>query len=818
MNYRKRFVLAAMLFLLVGIMVPSFISSAAGDKVTKKITKKNENFQVEVTYGLDGYVVWDRPVVVSVTVTSSQNFTGMLKVSPVMDYDMKAVSYGEDISLAVGESKTFRFTLANLSALGKVNVSIHNEKDKLQYAEQDTVTVESVGTRAVIGVLSDDYSALNYFDGLSVQFKNFSGLSSTLELTKDSLSADSYALSILNYIIIDNFDTANLSDEQYAALKEWVNNGGILVLSLGSNYQNVLHKFSDNFVTGTIGSLEKKDIEWGLFTQNDEEVNEAEETEKTDSGIKNIDSVLKNADSVQLEVQDSEEMTDFSLDKTAYKKNVGKGAVVILSYSLGMEPMTSFSGKQAVALDLLTKSATADTDNILNGINNTGYTDWGDSLASYANETKKPSVLLYGLLLLIYVIFVGPGLYLILKAMKKREKIWIAIPLVAVLFTGIIYLTGFLYRVKVPMINSCSIISIDGDVKSENVYTNIICPKAKEYSIEFHGGYSGFRSNMYSYQYSMLSNLNKDQGKEDYMLKKKGDGMEVIIDSSEAFKENNFNVSKTGKNDLGTLDFDLKCYTTGFSGTITNNTNYDLKNVVVNFETYLYRAGDLKKGETVTIDKNKIFQSMTYGTFENIYASTYKNYHSNGELQKLCQIDSTMEQMYVVNQGYCKGNVWAFIENYEPDFVDKSKVKQNGYGVLHSSFQTKYEDVKGTYYPSLKEMIAASQGDFDGENGLMYKQEIDVTYSFENYPGITTLELTTFGKQNANDNPNDFYAEVYAYNPETGDYERIFEKDAVLSGETLEKYIRGNVILLRYKGKGDYYSSYVPRIIARGDK
>lgn len=145
-------------------------------------------------------------------------------------------------------------------------------------------------------------------------------------------------------------------------------------------------------------------------------------------------------------------------------------------------------------------------------------------------------------------------------------------------------------------------------------------------------------------------------------------------------------------------------------------------------------------------------------------------------------------------------------------------MKQNGYGVIHTSFQAEYEDVKGVYYPSLKDMIATSQGDFDGENGLMYKQEVDVTYSFEKYPGITTLELTTFGKQNANDNPSDFYAEVYAYNAETGDYERIFEKDAVLSGEALEKYIAGNVIHIRYKGKGDYYNSYVPRIIARGDE
>lgn len=798
--------LFAMLFLLVGTLLPSFVSSAdvedvsvlpenqvsaaTGDKVKRKVTKKNENFQVEVEYGLDGYVVWDNPTLVKVTITCKNNFDGIIKVIPEKDYDVKLIAYGEDISLAAGEAKTFNFTLANLTANGKVNVSILNENEKVLYSEQDAITVDSSGMKTTIGVLSDDYSALNYFDGMAMQLGNYGGVTSTLELTQDSLPADSFALSILHYIIIDNFDTAHLSDEQYAALKEWVNNGGILVLSLGPNYQNVLHKFSDDFVSGRIGNLEKKDITW-------EEL------------------ILESVDAVDAEVLDAKEMTTFSTDKTAFKKNVGAGAVVVLSYSLGMEPMNSFSGKQTVASLLIRSAATEQTESVLCGTNNAGFNNYGNNLASYANNTKKPSVLLYAILLIVYVLLVGPILYFILKAMKKREKIWLAIPTVACMFTGIIYLTGFLYQVKTAMVNTCDIISLDGNTKRERVQMNIICPKARRYQIDFGGGYSGYYNDMYEYNYSMFGTPGEDTSS--YMLKKKGDGMEIIIDSSKAFKENNLVAAKTSENDIGSIDFDLKCYTTGFEGTVTNNTNYDLINVVVNFENYLYQAGDLKKGEQVKIDKSKIFQSMSYGTFDNIYATTYKDYYTNAYLNKLCQIDSMMEQVYVKNQGYEAGNIWAYVEDYQPDLVNTSKVKQNSFGIVHQSFKAQYEDVTGVFYPDITGMIVSGQGEYGKDDGYMYQPEVDITYSFENYPGVTALELTTFGLENINENPNEFYADVYAYNPSNGEYEKIFVTDAVLSGEKLKTYMNGNVIILRYVGKGDYYNNCIPRITARGD-
>lgn len=834
MYCKKRFMLFTMLFLLVGALLPSFVSNAvdveranaapanqtsAGDKVKRKVTHKNDNFQVETEYGIDGYVAWDSPLVVKVIVTSDENFEGVLKVEPEREaYNENGYAYGEDITLAAGEAKTFTFTVSDLDALGKVSVSVLNEKEKVLYSETDTISAESASTYLTIGVLSDDYSALNYFDGLPLQLGGSSFISSTLELTKDSLVPDSFALSVLQYIMIDNFDTANLSDAQYKALKEWVNNGGVLVLSLGANSQNVLHKFTDDFISGSLGDMEKKEIEWNIlstFEAADEEALETAESDNENVSGNNLS--LAGVDSVDFKVEAAEELAAFSKNQTAYKKDIGSGSVVVLSYALGMEPMVSYNANKEVAELLLFSTMTPEIYNRING----GYYGNDDmsyclDLAGYANNTKKPSALLYGLLLTVYLVFAGPLLYLILKKMKKRERIWIAIPVTAILFTGVIYLTGFLYRVRTPLANTLTVVELDDNRKQEKVYTSLVCPKAKRYEIDILNGYSNLKPDLYTYDYSFFGTADKGST---CMLKNHDDGIEMILDCQSAFDETRFMVSKTSDNEVGTIDYDLHCYTDGFEGTITNHTKMDLKEVIINFENYFYRIEELKKGETIAIDKKKLFSQSGYGnTLDNLYMNEIDDYYSNEYFNMLSRIYSAMEMVYVDSSSFGQGKIWAFAEDYAPDMMDRTKVKQSGLGVLMESFSAEYEDVTGVYYPSLEPMIVSGDYGFDEDSGYMYDREVEVTYSFADYPEVTALVLSTFGKKEVENGYGEYYPDIFAFNVESGAFEQIFTEDAELSGDEFKKYVNGNSLILKYSSVGEYEPNYIPRIIAKGDE
>lgn len=846
--------------LLQGIFFPAFFAEAKDTK--EKGTKENADFKVEMEYGIDGFAVYDNPAVVKVKVESRNNFTGTLRVIPVVDSGQKIAAYGEEISLAAGEAKTFTFIPSSLGNSGKIKIELLDEKENLLYSESKQLTLSSVGNSVTVGILSDDYSALNYFDGIAINIAGNQGLLAvrTLELTKDSMPADSGALSVLNYIILDNFDTASLSDGQYMALKEWVNNGGVLVLALGSNYQNVLHCFTDDFITGTLGKVEKKNIGWefseledfggaeggnagkkddtangekdqseenpagGENDQSESDTTEGENDQpegddktaeqQTDSGIS-----VSNVECVEFAFTDATEMSGFSDDKTAYQKRIGAGRVVVLSYALGMEPVASCSVNRDLAKLLLETSAVEAITARLNGSGNmSGMWYSGINLAKAADESKKPSALLYGCILLIYVIFVGPLLYLILKAVKRREKIWIAVPVTAFVFTGIIYLTGFIYRIRIPLVNTFSLISLEDEYQEEEIYTNVTCPRAQKYKIKIKEGYTAFQYNFLDYTYSLFG-VEDSHKQFDYMINKTGGGTELTLNNSETFQDTAFAVKKNSGNDIGTIDCDLKCYTTGFEGTITNNTKYDLSGVVVTFEKYFYQAGDIKKGEQITINTSKLIESTGYGTFEQIYNGIGVNpfiQSSDRKLYRQYQIDTSMESGFVNTQEYNKGYVWASVEGYKPDFIEEAEVKQSGISVLFETYEAEYEDVKGVYYSSLDPMIVSSQGEYDTQDGMMYNEAVTITYSFENSPGITALENLYFGAEGTVNGGS--YARVSAYNPETGDYDLIFEDGKVLSGEDLKKYMSGNIIVLRYDTVNTGYSAYIPRIIARGDE
>lgn len=865
-GYRHVFIVFLVFILTAGVLYPDRKVFA---KENNQNFQQSGDFKISVKCGIDGYAEYDYPTMVQVSVESKYNFAGLLQVIPegINSYS-KVAAYGEDISLTANQAKTFTFYVMNPGNAGSLKVELLNEKGKPVYSQPHHFSLSEPGagtaTSRMVGILSDDYNALNYLDGISLTLNNVYNITGILELTKDTFPADSGALSVLHYIIIDNYDTANLSDEQYATLKEWVNNGGVLILALGSNYQNVLHRFSDDFVTGTIGSLGKKNLQW-TFSQYDYQMDDSwgfddvqEDIGSTDQETDtNTDSVdiqeaepdhgegeneepgdeadaelenekgeqiwtglsLAGVDALDFELESGMEMIGFSTDQTAYYRDIGLGRVVVLAYSLGMEPMTGYSENAAVVGKLLTVSAAdAASQNLNNTYSGRDYSEL--ELAAQADTTRKPSALLYGAVLLLYVVLVGPILYLILKAVKKREKIWIAIPIVVLVFTGIIFLTSLLYRVNKPLVNTFSFITLEEGYKTEKVYTRITCPKAKQYTVAIQPEYGNIQYNSSGYDYSLFDTGSSDNPF-DYMIKRSSAGTELVLNNTSTFNTTTFNVQRTEENDIGTIECDLQCYTAGFEGTVTNQTGYDLTGVVVNFERYYYQIGDLKKGEQITIDQSKLIPAASGGnyTFENLYRNM-RGLYSDNKLYTQYKIDTMMESDYVDIDSYGRGCVWAKISSYTPDFIGESSVKQSGIGVLYQTFHADYEDIGTVYYPNIDGM-AIDAGGYDTERRSFYSGEpVTVTYSFEGYPGITALENPDFnelGQYNADTGM--YCAYVYAMDPKTGSFDQIFVGSRVLAGEELRKYVENNILVLRYEPVNEQvYDNYIPRIIARGEQ
>ena len=66
------------------------------------------------------------------------------------------------------------------------------------------------------------------------------------------------------------------------------------------------------------------------------------------------------------------------------------------------------------------------------------------NMMSYMEKPANTSAPVLIIILIVYIVLVGPAIYLILKAMKKQEIIWYVIPCISLLFVGFVFILSFI--------------------------------------------------------------------------------------------------------------------------------------------------------------------------------------------------------------------------------------------------------------------------------------------------------------------------------------------------------------------------------------
>ena len=141
---------------------------------------------------------------------------------------------------------------------------------------------------------------------------------------------------------------------------------------------------------------------------------------------------------------------DFEEDLYYQRKELGKGNILLFNIDLAT---IKNDGEQATYEDILTATILGNLSEskqvqIYEDMEkNMSYLPVIDSM-SYTDTENIPRVGKYVIILMIYIIVIGPTIYLVLKKKDKFGLIWIVIPVTAVVFTFIIYLAGSNTRVE----------------------------------------------------------------------------------------------------------------------------------------------------------------------------------------------------------------------------------------------------------------------------------------------------------------------------------------------------------------------------------
>ncbi len=754
-------------------------------------TIHSDRFDVRLEYGLNGILKYGASSLITMKITNlGEDFEGTVRIiirqNPYSDGG--GVAYEKDLVLASKASKTISTAVRFLSSEMEIGVEIADHKENILLSQMVPVNANFSQESILVGVLSDDFTALNYFDGISIflsgQLAEGFFSTSLVELSADQFPQSSSSLGMLNYLIINSFDSSSLNSEQYQAIQEWVAAGGILIIGTGPDSQRALSLFSNSFLQAQIGDA----VSGTLTIQNadanasGENVESASLTLRAEDGIHSVflpEGREQNSGRIQYD-------DGLSLIQ---KKEVGRGSVVVLGMNLGLSPIDTWSEKASFGLALLMDSQTAYSSDIFyQGMYDEDTdSDLFHSIISILDrlfDVKIPNIALYALLFFLYVLVAGPVGYLLLKAIDRREMIWGAIPGCALLFTVFIAILSAPSRMTNPVASHLTVIELDeSGIAEETIYLAIQTPDTKKYEIQIAAGYQNFSPLQMGY-YSSTGNSNRSLW--DYRIKETAEGYLLHTNHASSFQTDYMNFEKIEDSSECSFDIQIQGTLDGFSGSVTNHTGYDLVHALICYSSHFVYIGDLGNGETISFSEteNEDLQSPLYGWYFH-----HLDFVASNAYNLICaKYDNAL--------GYEEGFVVGSVMDYPQDIIVTEDISESGAAIFHQPFTYHPEDVDGTYVENiLPYAVKPDYNQMDYSDGMLYSEEVTVEINIFPITSVTRMirkEVLSYGWSDE--------TQVYAYDPSADRFDLLFENSDTMYFEDGCPYLTDSgTMLLRFE-------------------
>lgn len=201
------------------------------------------------------------PFYVEIT-NNGENFEGAVQMI-VPGRDDHNVMYQKELSIQHGATKTVELIGYIEILTRQVNIRILDNNENVIWSSLQNCSTLTDLRNVNVGILSDDYSALGYMDRRPFT-ENKELTTQIFELTQSTFPSDWRALDMLDVVVISDFSTDMLSEEQLNALALWVNDGGLLMVGTGSTSSKTLAKLNGNLFNVQIGDLQSYNTKFGL--------------------------------------------------------------------------------------------------------------------------------------------------------------------------------------------------------------------------------------------------------------------------------------------------------------------------------------------------------------------------------------------------------------------------------------------------------------------------------------------------------------------------------------------------------------------------
>jgi len=474
-------------------------------------------------------------------------------------------SYERSLLLAAGATKYFRTYVVDDTGL---SISVRVVKDGRILAQQSAVSTRSAAT--LVGVLSDDSTA---FDDFAVVHAG--GVAATVvHLGLADIVDSAVALRAFDLLAVDDIATDGLTASQQTAIADFVKTGGSLLVGTGPSWRRTLAGLPSEILpihVSGLTTLASSPALGGL------------------TGVQVATGALVGGSAL---LADGE--TPLLADWT-----VGSGSVTMAAFDWRQDPISGWSGtrpllRQVLVRTLFGEQSQQDAGGQFGGQGGAAYQRGGALSPVLGNlpALDLPSLLLTGVLVLVYVLLVGPINYFVLGALHRRSLAWITLPLVAVLVAAGAYAGGIWTKGQSVETNQVSILHVEpgSDVAYQETYTGVLTPTRGDYVVGV-GRRAGLVSPISSY------NGSGGAGRADIRVNL--DDGEILLPAMTAFTLRGF--ATEGIAAAPRLSGHLQMVNGQLTGSIENQSTTSFSDAVVIAGDGFQKLGALAPGATVTV-------------------------------------------------------------------------------------------------------------------------------------------------------------------------------------------------------------------------
>lgn len=798
MEGRKKINKRSGILLAVGALILGLILLNPVFGYGKADTEAKSGIEMSVSYGLNGNIKNGRnvPIRFELTNQSDQDFEGYLQVFLKMNAQ-SSLLYKKEILLNSKMGRKEAMSVPFVGDSSQFYVQVVDKEGNEAAGELIKLRSPRSSAELFIGILSDSPESLNYGSGLKVMEGELSTRLITMDL--EMITNRSLDLNLLDILLIDDYDTENLSENQIQAVMEWVGNGGILLLGTGKELDRTLSAFKPWL----------EDVEFSP---------ESEIFLESDSYYSSVplESVYEEAIYRELSAQKGKPV--FWSDEKALITNLPLEKGIISLSGISFTEIEVFARKAPEFMSSLIAAVTGKSrmQNIqqeaLVGLYSVYWSV--NYLVNSGNTDLIPNPIFYTILIVLYIMLTGPCLYLWLKKNDKRQCYRKMVLAIAAGFSLLIYFLGTKTRFQEPFINYVTVKEIKDGHTDEVSYLNLRAPFNEKYSASFQPSFKVSPLVKEYYYYNT--------GEEDFTnyeaytvaMELREEGTIASIQNVPAFTPQLFQLQRRIISDeIKQVEHNINIFEGQVKGKIKNNLGYDLEDAVILMEGQAIILGNLKEGQTIDLSLHEITVYPSIFAYDFAKKVTGLNKYQKPDIEnpdynlKYERTNLLKYYMDSLSPGTVSGiRLVGFSPNRnENAFTTDGELDAYGMTITSILLEPDFYKEDLLYKPALEDTPRLLSGDYTSDTNMIYGQEpIILEYSLGNKMDIEKVIFTLPNLEVDYTYHILFHGNVYFYNQNTLTFDKKRGIEGSYTKEELSDYISPNqAITVKYEASGD---------------